>query len=376
MTGVPSALPPAADAAAAGAVLLDEMRAEFKRYTVQQTEHHYVALALYALYTHLSGAFRYAPRLVVTSAEKQSGKTRTLDILRELVSTPEVAANTTVASLFLAVMEDEEHPPTIILDEADTVFGTKVKAEQNEELRGFLNCGFQSGTPFTRANWVTKKRERYSTFAPAVLAAIGTLPETIVDRAVVIRLRRRRPGDSVERYRLRQAGALHALRERAGVWAEGVRARAHEYVPDTNLEDRPADVWEPLLTVADFAGGHWPQTARTAAAYLVAEGAGAAAEVTEGIELLTDLRGVLRMLRGERLSSSALLEYLRSIEASRWKDGDLTARRLSDLLKVYGIRPKRSNSQRYYLRAEIEAEIERYALPDAEADTGRDGAEV
>lgn len=360
--GVPSAAPQGVD----GARVLDLMRGMFMLYTKQQTDHHYAALALYAMYTHLSGVFRYAPRMVITSAEKQSGKTRTLDILRELVSNPEVAANTTVAALFLAVMEDEQHPPTIILDEADTVFGTKIKAEQNEELRGFVNCGFQTGTPFTRANWVTKKREQYSTFAPVVLAAIGALPETIVDRAVTIRLRRRKPGDTVEKYRLKEAGKLHELRALAAEWAAEFRDRARSYEPKMELDDRPADVWEPLLAVADLAGGHWPQTARAAAAYLVAEGAGAAVEVTEGIELLTDLRGILRMMQSDRLPSSALLEHLRSLEASRWKDGDLTARRLALILANYGVKPKRSNSQRYYQRAELEAEIERYALPETD----------
>lgn len=361
MNGPPSAHPERPD----GAALLDLLVGMYRLFTVQQTEHHYSALALFTAYTHLSGVFRYAPRLVITSAEKQSGKTRTLDILRELVSRPEVAANTTVAALFLAVMEDTENPPTVILDEADTVFGTKTKAEQNEDLRAFVNCGFQVGTPFNRANWVTKKRESYSTFAPVVLAAIGTLPETIVDRAVVIRLRRRRPSDTVERYRLRQAERLHELRAQLAKWADSVRDRAGEYIPDTDLDDRPADVWEPLLTIADLAGGHWPYTARTAAAYLVAEGAGAAAEVTEGIELLTDLRTVLQLSKAERLPSSSLLELLRGIEASRWKETELTARRLAMILNTYGIAPHRSNSTRFYLRSELEAEIERYAPPES-----------
>ena len=369
MTGVPSGVPEATNAAD----LLDLVRGMFMLYTKQQTDHHYAALALYCLYTHTSGVYRYAPRLVVTSAEKQSGKTRTLDILRELVSNPEVAANTTPAALFLAVEANPDYPPTIILDEADTVFGTKMKADQNEELRGFLNCGFQSGTPFSRANWVSKKVERYQTFAPAVLAAIGTLPDTVVDRSVVIRLRRRRPGDVVERYRLREADKLHVLRDQMAQWGESVREQARTYIPESDLEDRPADVWEPLLTVADLAGGHWPQTARAAAAYLVAEGAGAAAEVTEGIELLTDIRTVLRLVKSERVPSTQLLEHLRSLEASRWKEIDLSARRLGIILGAYGVSPKRTNSHRYYLRAELEAEIERYALPESADEETQDG---
>lgn len=181
MTGVPVGTPEPID----GAEMLEFMLGAFKLWTVQQSEHHYAALALYAAYTHLSGAFRYAPRLVVTSAEKQSGKTRTLDILRELVAHPLVSANATVAALYRSIGDDPEYPPTIILDEADTVFGTRTKAEQNEDLRGLLNAGFQKGTPALRTVGPKHEVQAFDTFAPAVLAAIGALPDTITDRAVM-----------------------------------------------------------------------------------------------------------------------------------------------------------------------------------------------
>lgn len=361
---VPAGVPEPVD----GAGTLELMRGMFKLFTVQQSEHHYVALALYCAYTHLSGVFRYAPRLVVTSAEKQSGKTRTLDILRELVARPLVSANATTAALYRSIGDDPEHPPTVILDEADTVFGTKMKAEQNEDLRGLLNAGFQQGTPALRTVGPKHEVQAFDTFAPAVLAAIGALPDTIVDRAVVVRLRRRRPGDRVEQYRLRQAPRLHELRDRMAEWAEGQRVHAADHLPETTLEDRPADVWEPLLTIADLIGGDWPALARAAAAHLVAEAAGtAAAEVSEGIELLADTRAVLKLVKSDRIPTASLLEHLRGVEDSRWKEYDLTGHRLARLLKPYGITPKRTNSQRYYARAEFEDAFTRYLPAEVEA---------
>ncbi|MGO1539706.1 MAG: DUF3631 domain-containing protein [Leucobacter sp.] len=359
--GVPSAVPEPED----GVSILDLMRGIFQHYTVQQTPHHYVALALFSAYTHYSGVFRYAPRLVVTSAEKQSGKTRTLDILRELVAQPLVSANASTAALYRSIGDDPEHPPTIILDEADTVFGTRTKAEQNEDLRGLLNAGFQKGTPALRTVGPKHEVAAFDTFAPAVLAAIGALPDTIMDRAVVLRLRRRRPTDEVARYRLREAERLHVLRDRAARWAGARRAEAEHHIPETTIDDRPADVWEPLLTIADLAGGHWPQTARAAATYLVTEAAGADSESSEGIELLADVRNVLTLMKSEQLPTTALLEHLRSIEDSRWKEYELSGHRLASLLKPYGIRPRRSNSQRYYLRSEFDDAFVRY-LPAAQ----------
>ncbi len=50
----------------------------------------------------------------------------------------------------------------------------------------------------------------------AMLAAIGDLPDTIMDRAIVIRMRRRGPGEKVAPFRTRRdAPALHEIRDQA-----------------------------------------------------------------------------------------------------------------------------------------------------------------
>ena len=56
------------------------------------------------------------------------------------------------------------------------------------------------------------------------------------------------------------------------------------------MDDRPADVWEPLIAVADLAGGDWPKLARDACTALV-KGAREDAQ-SMGIRLLADLREV------------------------------------------------------------------------------------
>ena len=52
---------------------------------------------------------------------------------------------------------------------------------------------------------------------------------------------------------------------------------------------RAEDVWEPLIAVADLAGGDWPARARKAAAALTAEDD---TDTTLGARLLADLRDV------------------------------------------------------------------------------------
>jgi hypothetical protein len=66
-----------------------------------------------------------------------------LDIVEGLVHDPLVAMNATVAAVFRSLGID--HPPTLIVDEVDTIFGSKRVAENNEDLRGLLNAGFQRG---------------------------------------------------------------------------------------------------------------------------------------------------------------------------------------------------------------------------------------
>src|SRR5262249_21949250 len=63
--------------------------------------------------------------------------------------------------------------------------------------------------------------------------------------------------------------------------------------PAMPLEDRAADTWEPLIAIADLAGGNWPDLARNAALALTASHQAAAVQ-SERIRLLTDCRTAFR----------------------------------------------------------------------------------
>ena len=57
---------------------------------------------------------------------------------------------------------------------------------------------------------------------------------------------------------------LNALRDRLAAWLGPLRGQAARMVPQMPVEDRAADTWEPLVIIADLAGGHWPAGARAA----------------------------------------------------------------------------------------------------------------
>lgn len=350
-----------------GAAILEDVESAFRRFTILPTPATYPAIALYVAYTHAAGVFQYAPRLLVTSAEKRSGKSRVLDIVTALAFDPLVAANATVAAIFRSL---GDRPRTVVFDEADTIFGTQIKAEQNEDLRGLINAGFMRGTPVLRTTGPTHAPTEFDVFAPVVMAAIGALPDTITDRAVNIRMKRRRATETVRPYRLRRdRPALHDLRDRLSEWVSSVTAQLEDAYPETPLEDRAADLWEPLIAVADAAGGRWPAAARAAAVELTKSAAEADTESSPGLELLHDLRVLLDLHRSDFLPSKQLAQGLESLEDSRWRETGMSARRLSDMLKPYGVRPRQDPSRtvRGYARITLQDTFDRYlAAPVSE----------
>lgn len=126
----------------------------------------------------------------------------------------------------------------------------------------------------------------FPAFAAVALAGIGDLPDTLLSRSIVIPMRRRAHGEPVQPFRRREADQEgKRLRDELAAWVTWHR-RALTAIPTmpAGITDRAADAWEPLLAVADAAGGEWPERARQAAVVLVtargedAEPGGATAE--------------------------------------------------------------------------------------------------
>ena len=173
-------------------------------------------MTLWIAATHALPAFECAPRLVITSPEKRCGKTRLLDIITGTCHKPLATVNATVAAIFRSI--GGAHPPTLVIDEADTLFGSKKNAENNEDFRALLNAGHQRGRPALRCVGPLQVPTEFSTFAMCAIAGIGTMPDTITDRAVNISMRRRASGETVAQFRSRRDGPiLTALGDRLAV---------------------------------------------------------------------------------------------------------------------------------------------------------------
>jgi hypothetical protein len=274
------------------------------------------------------------------SPEPGSGKTRLLEILELLVPLPISAVNMSPSALF-RLIGGEAGLPTILFDEIDALWGPK--AREHEDLRALLNAGYRRGAKTYRSTINGKKVsvEEIEAFSAVALAGLGDLPDTLMTRSIVVRMRRRAPGEAVEPYRRRlHAAEGHALRERLSAWGEANEARAAQAWPEMpdGIADRDADCWEPLIAIADIAGGHWPETARVAAVALVADTQ--AKRESLGVKLLSDIRNAFA--GADQMPTALLLESLNAMEESPWGDlkgAPLDARRLSRMLSRYGVKP-------------------------------------
>ncbi|WP_317452860.1 DUF3631 domain-containing protein [Streptomyces sp. CBMA29] len=331
--------PPPGDALSEGADLLTELRSAVARYVVMPSGEALDAVTLWIAATHLQPAWQHAPRLAVVGPAKRCGKSRLLDVLHDTVHDPFITVNSTPAAIFRSITEQ---PPTLLVDEADTIFGSAKVAEKNEEMGGLLNSGHQRNRPTTRVIGPEHKPTKFRTFAMAALAGIGDLPDTIMDRAVVVRMRRRGPGETVLPFRSRRdTPQLHDLRDRLAGWLVPLTDAAASMEPVMPVEDRAADTWEPLVAVADLAGGGWPQRARQACRVLTAHEEGNDREAALAIRILADIRAVFAACGDPTLlSTEQLLAALHADSEAPWREHGshgLTARGLQLLLKDFGI---------------------------------------
>lgn len=302
-----------------GAMILDEVYEFLGRFIAYPSTHAHVAHALWVAHTHLMDAWESTPRIAFLSPEPASGKTRALEITELLVPRPIEAVNVTSAYLFRKVGDAPAGRPTILFDEIDTVFGPRAK--ENEEIRGLLNAGHRRGAVAGRAvmRGKTVVTEELPAYCAVALAGLRGLPDTLLSRSVIVKMRRRTATEIVQPYRRR----VHApegweLRSQLEKWAANVERAAGDAWPDVpdGIADRDADIWEPLLTVADLAAGEWPERARVAAVALVAESK--REPVSLSIRLLKDLWSIF----GDReaMSTETILAALHAMEEAPWSD--------------------------------------------------------
>ncbi len=388
-----------------GALLLDDLAAFLTRHVILP-EFAADALALWCLHTYAFEARDISTYIGVESPEKRCGKTTLLNVLGRLVRRPVAAANISSPAFFRVIAETQ---PTLLIDEAlDLV-------RHHTELRGILNAGYHresayvlratgartflsaatsdpsaTGVPpqpsltlpassvgraYPRASSSpspTSTLERFSCWCPKLICITGRLPEALADRCILIRMQRKQSTEPCERL------------PHSRVATEEIRSRCLRFATDhsqslataapafpSELHDRAADIWEPLLSLADLAGGSWPERARAAAVGLTQT----AADSSGPIQLVLDCFLCFEDPNPDQLLTADLLLKLNRYRGRPWfealKGKPMSAAWLAAQLRPYGIRPSAyregDHVRRGYTAADFSDAIRRY-LPESEFD--------
>jgi hypothetical protein len=370
---------------AEGAGILAGVEETYRRFVHYANDHQAVAVTLWTAHTHAIDVFDVTPYLHFKSPEPESGKTRNFEVGEHLVARPWRVVEASEAVVFRKI--DAERP-TVMLDEVDALWGAR--ADGREGLRGVLNEGYRRGATVPRCVGEGQTLTDFAVFCAKAFAGIGDLPRTIATRSIPIRMQRRAKSEPVERFSIRHTPpTLWPLRDRLAAWVALVAdelAHAKPGMP-ASLSDRQVDIWEPLLAIADAAGGDWPTRARTAAAKL--HGQDPTADPGVGPLLLSHIREAFDAealaldSSMDAIASDKLLQALVGRDDGPWGDwwaGDLAARnvrgpasKLAKLLRPYGIKPDQvwtyQGKTRGYRRAWFAKAFELYIPPPADEET-------
>ncbi len=263
-----------------------------------------------------------------------------MSLLQELTPNPLTASNISVSAVFRAI---DECRPTLILDEADTFLA------KHGELRGIINSGHSRQAAFVvRVVGIGKKQTpvKFSTWAPKAIASIGMLSDTLQDRSIAIRLRRKLPSEKVQKFRADHVQYLTNLCRMAVRWAADNmdKLRKLDTPVPTQLHDRQADNWRALFNIAKLIGGDWLTKAREAA--LAIEGAARKCQ-TLGEQLLADCRTVFEDRHATELSAEEIIAEICNLDENTWanyRGKRITSDSFAAILRDFEIYSKRKTS--------------------------------
>ena len=348
-----------------GAQLLNDLLATNKNYVAFPDDHAAAAVTLWKAATHALPAFEFAPRLVLTSPEKRCGKTRVLDIIVGTCHKPLATVNATVAAIFRSLGGDirrrwSSTRPTPFSAARRSPRTTRISrtAQRRTSAR-------QARAALRRSDCRSRRSSRRSRWPRSPGSArcptrspIARSTSRCADAPAARRCRSSDPAATARSSKICVTG-----------WPPGQRQRIDELSakakPDMPVEDRAADTWEPLIAVADAAGGHWPETARAACKALVDAAESADEDRSLSTKLLADIRPVFTSQGVSFLSSARLVTELRRIEDSPWDDFELTTRKLAYRLRDFGVKPGRTdrNTVRGYSLESLTDAFTRYIRP-------------
>jgi hypothetical protein len=319
-----------------GLHLLDEISKTIRRYVILP-EGAETALSLWVLFAWTHDAFQISPLLDFRSPLKRCGKSTGLKVVKRLVPKPLAATNVSTPSLFRGI---EAFNPTLLIDEVDTFLN------RDQETNGILNGGHERDGAFVlRCEGEKHEPRLFSVWCPKLLSGIGRRKDTLEDRSISIPMKRKAPGQKVEKLPINSGGEFLTLRRKMTRWSEDHIEELRGANPDIpgTLNDRAQDNWWPLFAIADLCGKEWSEKAREVA--LILSGDENPDDDTWGVQLLSDIREYFKEQNTDRVTSEDLVKHLLTLEDRDWSEmgrsgKEITQRGVSKTLKPFDVKPK------------------------------------
>lgn len=308
--------------------------------SVTNTIHKYVicnvhtarAAALWIAHTYLLDVIYCSPLAIITAPDKGCGKSTLLDVMADMVYQPIPTASISPAALYRTI---EEYHPTLLIDEVDSFLAG------DEAMRGIINCGHKRKAAFVmRCDGDDSKPKRFSTWSAKLLSGISAknLHDTITSRGIVLELRKKLSTETIASNRNNQA-EYRAISRKLVRWTSDIKDQVQQSnttLPNS-LDDRQKDNWEPLIVIADIAGGQWPGMARETATAICSK----AETKSYKTELLEDIQTVFELKSIDRISTTNLIKYLCEDQEANWvtynHGKQISPKQLAKLLGGYGI---------------------------------------
>jgi len=311
--------------------LLIDVANTIKRFIVCENET-VIAATLWAAMTWFIDVIQVAPLAVITAPEKRCGKSQLLFLFSQIVRRPLAASNISPAALFRSI---DTLQPTLLIDEVDTFM------KENNELRGLINAGHTRTAAFIyRTTGEDHTLTPFNLWGAKALAGIGKLNDTLMDRSIILSLRRKLPTEQAERLRHAEPGLFQTITAklaRFGLDYSDQILSARPQLPEA-LGDRAQDNWEPLLAIADVAQGDWPNVARKSALKISGDMESAK---SIGVELLSDIQDIIESMTTDRITSADLIKQLCDDLEKPWATFNhgypISPRQIANRLREYGI---------------------------------------
>jgi putative DNA primase/helicase len=354
-----------------GNELVEEIYTAIER-CVYLTSEQILAITYWVLHTYFirqkdeRQAFRYSPILYLTSWLFGCGKTVLQDLLAEISHKSSKAANISISSLFRLLNSKR---PTLFLDEIDTYF------QNRDELIGLLNAGYDQrvGTVLRQSakgnDW--SETAEFSVWGAKCLAGLGSQVATLESRAIKIQLARKPVNERVER--------LHDVIARDSEFFLNIKRKCIRFAIDNEealirqptaysdeLSDRANDCWSGLFKLAALICAD-TQRIHDAAIKLSSS---MGPEKSDFEEFLLDLKPFVVSWAQSRIPSSALVDYLQSLEDRPYRYKKFSAYDLASRFRPHGIRSIQirveggNRNVKGYEKAELQQLISKYLQED------------